>query len=233
MGTGWPFLVAAGRVRDHAVLVAPEWLVASGEYGVLESVGVGGGASPSADQDRGTVRLADGRLLAIAFRTRPVTTGDVTPASASSSDLVRDEHNRPLQALVGIVTAGPVTVGAEAALDQAWDRVLPAYRRFLEDEPGFAVAASGPMPVVMEPAPRAVVAAYGPSVAAKLDRENSSITAGAQARATRILVSAVVALLAGLAIVVHPWTAPARETPTPTPTPTHLTVTTGTTSPAR
>ena len=36
---GWPFLVAAGRVRDFTVLVAPDFLVACGEQGLLGIVG--------------------------------------------------------------------------------------------------------------------------------------------------------------------------------------------------
>ena len=36
---GWPFLVAAGRIRDYTVLVAPDFLVASGEQGLLGVTG--------------------------------------------------------------------------------------------------------------------------------------------------------------------------------------------------
>src|SRR5690349_5505645 len=61
---GWPFLVAAGRIRDYTVLVAPDFLVAAGEHGLL---GVTGSAIEGGPVQVRPVRTNDGRELTLAY----------------------------------------------------------------------------------------------------------------------------------------------------------------------
>ena len=67
---GWPFLVSAGLVRDYTVLVAPDFLVADGEQGLL---GIAGGAVDGGPIECRTVRTSSGRLLALSYAARLLT----------------------------------------------------------------------------------------------------------------------------------------------------------------
>ncbi len=93
---GWPFLVSAGLVRDYTVLVAPDFLVADGEQGLL---GIAGGAVDGGPIESRTVRTSSGRLLALSYAARLLTAED-------STGTVADEFGRPLRLVVGVVTDG-------------------------------------------------------------------------------------------------------------------------------
>ena len=80
---GWPFLVAAGRRRDYTTLLAPRFLVAELDHGVLEQV-----VRPDA---RGRVRRpwwrsARGRglRLSVAYATHLLTPADLGPAGSNA-----------------------------------------------------------------------------------------------------------------------------------------------------
>ncbi len=184
---GWPFLVAAGRRRDHAVLVAPDFLVEQSDYGMLaESVGPGREGNPAGAT---TLTTRSGQVLAVTHRTHLLLPEDLAgpeglaapdgPAAPSKTDPVRatrDEHNRPLRLLLGFVSLRPRDLDeVDADLDAAQGVVLDAYRDFLEDEDGFAIVASAaqvlrslPSPTPGDPAayPAATPAPPAPASAA-------------------------------------------------------------------
>jgi hypothetical protein len=151
---GWAFLVAAGRRRDYAILLAPDFLVADLDYGVLDRVArpaVGPGPAEVVD-----VSTGHGRRLTVVSATHLLTAADLTDVTAGNRTVAdvtaadsgaghpgadpRDEHGRPLRLVYGFVTAD-VRVVAPAAADLGHARAvaLAAYRRFLVDEDQLAV----------------------------------------------------------------------------------------------
>jgi hypothetical protein len=124
MAAGWPFLVARGRRSGHRILLAPDFLVAAGDYGVLEQVNGGTGVV--------VLTSAAGHRLSVAYATHPVGPAEV--------DDPRDEHGRPLQLIYGLVAAGPAD--AQEQMGTALALAIEVYRRFLRAEGGFAVVPS-------------------------------------------------------------------------------------------
>ena len=80
--SGWPFLVARGRRRGYSTLLAPSFLIAEGDYGVLEEA-VGPTAEPGQAEVL-RVNTRAGRTLAVAYATHVVTAADLAPAQARS-----------------------------------------------------------------------------------------------------------------------------------------------------
>jgi hypothetical protein len=167
MGTGWPFLVAAGRRRDYRTLLAPEPLVAVLDYGVLDEVVRPSGPAPTVVD--ATTRA--GRRISVVFATHLLTPADLGPPGSSAAG-VRDEHGRPLRLIYGFVCLD-ASVGEPAGADLAHARTtaLETYRRFLADEDRLTVEASAPFPVrsgtVTRPvAPTAPVGRRAPTVLA-------------------------------------------------------------------
>jgi len=133
-GLGWPFLVASGRRRDYSTLLAPDFLVADADYGVLDEA-----VRPTDSPRVVEVRTRAGRRLTIVHATHLLTADDLGPDSAPP----RDEHNRPLRLIYGYVVPGEWTPPpAEADLRAALGTALEVYRRFLDDEDTVAVAAA-------------------------------------------------------------------------------------------
>ncbi|TDP89907.1 hypothetical protein [Labedaea rhizosphaerae] len=131
----WPFLVARGRDRGYSVLLAPEFLIADGDYGFLEEQAV-----PSHTD---AVHVADGQS-ARGRRVCLVWTEQVVSAEdAGTEEAPRDAHSRPLRLLFGFVSSAVVSPAA-TDLEQARDAALRTYRRFLADEAGFTVESSAP-----------------------------------------------------------------------------------------
>ncbi len=153
--TGWPFLVAAGRRRDYSTLLAPDFLIADLDYGILDEV-----VRPTSEAGPATVvevRTRGGRRLTIVYATHLLTTADL-PARASG---VRDEHGRPLRLIYGFAALDTwIPAPAQDDLDAARDAALAVYRRFLGDEERFAVVPSRPFP--LRSAVRAMLAAPEP-----------------------------------------------------------------------
>jgi hypothetical protein len=159
---GWPFLVAAGRRRDYTILLAPGFLVADLDHGVLERVTRpdGGDHGPTTVD----TRTGRGRRLSVVYATHLLTGADVDAGEP------RDEHGRPLRLIYGYATRdGRVVEPAPADLGRAREEALRAYRSFLADEEGAAVAGTAPFrlastveaPVPVGTGPRDVPAGTG------------------------------------------------------------------------
>ena len=166
MGTpsGWPFLVAAGRRRDYRTLLAPEFLVADLDYGILDQA-----VRPTPETGPATVvevRTARGRPLTIVYATHRLTAADLIdpvpgrthpagrPADAPGPDAPgsdpRDEHGRPLRLIYGYATPdGYFPEPAPADLDSARTVALTTYRRFLADEERVEVTPVVPVPTAL------------------------------------------------------------------------------------
>jgi hypothetical protein len=139
---GWPFLVAAGRRRDYTILLAPDFLVADLDHGVLERV-----TGPDGEDGRPTTvdtRTGQGRRLSVVYATHRLTAADLGDSAAGGAD-DRDEHGRPLRLIYGYATRdGRVVEPAAADLARAREEALRAYRSFLADEEGASVAGTAP-----------------------------------------------------------------------------------------
>ena len=139
---GWPFLVAAGRRRDYTILLAPDFLVADLDHGVLERV-----TGPDGEDGRPTTvdtSTGRGRRLSVVYATHLLTAADLGDAAAGGPDS-RDEHGRPLRLIYGYTTRdGRVVEPARADLARARGEALRAYRSFLADEEGASVAGTAP-----------------------------------------------------------------------------------------
>lgn len=131
--TGWAFLVARGRRSGYRVLVAPDFLVAAGDHGVLEQV-------VAAPEGTSSVQLtsAAGRRLSIACATYRV-----TPAEVSDP---RDEHGRPLRLIYGLVGTVPLDPAPEQ-LAAALAESVAAYQHFLAAEGDSPLVRSAARPV--------------------------------------------------------------------------------------
>jgi hypothetical protein len=142
--TGWPFLVASGRRRDYSTLMAPGFLVADLDYGILnEVVEPSSGAQPPAVIE---VRTPRGRDLSIVYATHLLTAADLVPSlTGVAAAPPRDEHNRPLRLIYGFASRDSrIAEPAEADLARARAAALEAYRPFLANEDALTVVPSDP-----------------------------------------------------------------------------------------
>ena len=208
---GWPFLVSAGLVRDYTVLVAPDFLVAGGEQGLL---GIAGGAVDGGPIESRTVRTSSGRLLALSYAARLLTSED-------SSGTVADEFGRPLRLVVGVVTDRSRATDATRDLARAEEVVLPAYRRFRADESAYRVEPSHrePMRSLGLREPEGLPAPVAVPYVARPDR-----------RPVRPVVSPVLLVIgvvvALLLLLFRPWATSEDCVPAPSTTTTTTTTTT-------
>jgi hypothetical protein len=197
-GQGWPFLVARGRHRGYSVLLAPDFLVADGDYGFLEEQ-----AAPS-----GSVQVASGHRM----HGRPVclvwTEQVAGGADVGTEQAPRDEHSRPLRLIVGFVSAEAIAAPATADLDAARTTALRCYRQFLADEDRFTVQSSAPFALrsVIRPAPTTPA----PSTP-------SAPTPPRRFVGPAVVAAVAVAVVAVIIALVRP-SAPAQEPPPPCPT---------------
>ncbi|GAA4622647.1 hypothetical protein GCM10023196_015680 [Actinoallomurus vinaceus] len=133
----WPFLVARGRERGYRTLLAPDFLLAARDHGVLDDSVV-----PDAASDRPSVAeivTMAGQALTVVHATHTVTAADVAEPGAKPR-APRDRHGRPLRLIYGFVCVDR-PAGEPDPADLAFCRTaaLDAYRRFLADEDGFEV----------------------------------------------------------------------------------------------
>jgi hypothetical protein len=231
-GTGWPFLVAAGRRRDYTVVLAPEFMIAAGEAGRLGDVVAAGKESDPAQVI--SIATPTSCRLAIAYRTHLLTAADLADSDhqGRSTD-PHDAHNRPLRLAFGFVT--PWLPDSGAALDTDVESCRPvalsAYRRFLDDESGFTVQPSGAVPIHCADSPARsdnvgsgngapVTAAppLPPSAQPGAGPGKPPPRAGLRRAVVAGLVGAVLGLLLVLLLATRNSATPNCPTPTPTAT---------------
>jgi hypothetical protein len=140
---GWAFLVARGRVLGYQLLLAPDFLVASGESALLM------------DEIRGEVPAQGPPMVAelagpasgpvcVVYRTLRATARDVDGADRPAEPLL-DRAGRPLVLTYGFVCQGAGVTGPdEEDLRVAWDAALATYRRFRAAEEAFRTRTSYP-----------------------------------------------------------------------------------------
>ncbi|MCE7010382.1 hypothetical protein LWC34_47400 [Kibdelosporangium philippinense] len=137
---GWPFLVARGRQSGYTVRLAPDFLIKTREYGLLEEIAGTGG------------QVANVKGLAVVWAEHTVTGSDIDAAEAP-----RDEHSRPLHLMYGFVSPhGTIDQPSEVDLSRSRELALETFRRFLADEREFTLEPSGPFPLASSIAPLAV-----------------------------------------------------------------------------
>src|SRR5688572_28101249 len=139
---GWPFLIGAGRRHEYRTLIAPDFLIAAGEPGILDRHA---GELPDGETRVVPIRAARGPLW-MAYTPYTVTAADVADP--------RDEHGRPLQLLSGFVCAAPIDRVDPGDLAVTLDAGIAAYRRYLADEDQFGLLPSAAFPLrsVLRPA---------------------------------------------------------------------------------
>lgn len=139
---GWAFAIGGGRHLDYRVIAAPDFLVRSGEYGVLDRV------PPTKAAQRPQVietTTSRGQHLTLACSTQVITAQDIADPQHPGTENagVRDEQNRPLRLIYGFATQGTRTVNVDPSdMDAARAAALRAYRSFLANEEGFHVVSS-------------------------------------------------------------------------------------------
>jgi hypothetical protein len=185
---GWPFLIGAGRRHDYTTLLAPEFLIARREHGILDEV-----VTPTAvDAPARAIEMTtpSGHRLYVTYKTRQVTRDDVDDA--------RDEHSRPLRVMFGFACPDArIDELAETDLDTARTAALDVYRRFLDNEDHFTAVPSAAFPLrstittpaVSEPTRRR------PPTSATVTRNRPAVWALGAAAACAIL-AAIVLLIA-------------------------------------
>ena len=211
---GWPFLVSAGLVRDYTVLVAPDFLVADGEQGLL---GIAGGAVDGGPIESRTVRTSSGRLLALSYAARLLTSEDW-------SGTVADEFGRPLRLVVGVVTDRSRATDPTRDLARAEEVVLPAYRRFRADESAYRIEPSHrePMRSLGLREPEGLPAPVPVPYAAMPDRRRKRPVVSP----VLLVFGVVVALMLVLLLLFRPWATSGGCVPAPSTTTTTTTTTT-------
>jgi hypothetical protein len=171
---GWPFLVGRGRRAGHRVLLAPDFLVAQQDHGILEATSVH------------TTELTSsaGRRLAVRCTTHEVSAEDVAAAEHP-----RDEHGRPLRLIYGIVATG--VEPANADLRVALESALDTYRRFLRREDGFKVVPAQAFPLTA-PVRRSMVDSAPAAVPSRRPGSRSvAVLSGAALAAVLVIVLTV------------------------------------------
>jgi hypothetical protein len=175
---GWPVLVAAGRRRDYSTLLAPDFLVAELDFGVLETV-----MRPAGADDIPVVveaRTGAGRQLSVVYATH------LMPD-------IRDEHGRPLRVIYGFASPDAHIEDPDPAdLKRALDAGLTMYRRFLADEEGATVAGSAAF---------ALRSVARPLAAAEPAASHPRVPVGLAAIAVAVMVVAAVVTVLALVFV--------------------------------
>jgi len=151
----WPFLIARGRQRGYSVLLAPQFLLAEGDYGFLEEAT--GPVRESEPVRSGVATSRRGRRFGLIWAEHRVTAADI----GGTTD-PHDEHSRPLRLLYGLLSTS-ATIDADLGLVRR--AALDTYRRFLTDEHHFTTEPSTPLdPHATEPSTPLGLRATGPSV---------------------------------------------------------------------
>jgi hypothetical protein len=177
---GWPFLIGAGRRHEYRTLIAPAFLVAASEHGLLDRHA---GRTPGGETRVVRIR-SDDHPLWMAYATHPVTEADVPDP--------RDEHGRPLQVLAGFVCDAPIDRPDPGDLAVALESGMAVYRRYLADEDRFGVLTSEAFPL------RSILRSAAPGPAPAPRRGVSHRVLAAVGLAVALLAAAVTTLVVTL-----------------------------------
>jgi hypothetical protein len=140
---GWAFLVARGRVLGYQLLLAPDFLVASGESALLMDE-IRGEVSAQGPPVVTELAGAASGPVGVVYRTLRATARDVDGADRPAEPLL-DRAGRPLVLTYGFVCHGAGVTGPdEEDLRVARDAALATYRRFRAAEEAFRTRTSYP-----------------------------------------------------------------------------------------
>lgn len=129
----WPFLVSRGRRLGYRVVVAPDFLRAAGEAGILFAAAESGPGVNTHDTRLRVVQTQTGEVLSLVYR---VVTARDEEMGDMEAPFIRDRHGRPIPMVEGYAVRGrhehlPVT-GRE--WDRAHAALLASLQEFLADE---------------------------------------------------------------------------------------------------
>lgn len=145
---GWAFLVGRGRTEGYRTLLAPDFLIADRQFGILAQKVVGD-VPPEGPPKLARAALPGGELT-IVFRTLRVTEGLLESMVANSGEgsaepdaLVTDQEGRPLDLSFGFATFATLDARPdERDLDMAREQALASYRRFIVGEAAYTIEPS-------------------------------------------------------------------------------------------
>lgn len=139
---GWPFLVSRGRHAGYRTILAPDFLVDSGEASLLASTvhRVPDGGSVQIEE----VSLPRSGSIEIVYRAERAM-GDAS--GQDPAEPIRDDHSRPIRLFYGFVTRGRVGAAAPGDLSHCRAVAVQAFEAFLENEASSVLPATGPFPL--------------------------------------------------------------------------------------
>jgi hypothetical protein len=135
---GWAFAVARGRRKGYQTLLAPDFLAASNEYGVLGQA-TGGDTTTGVPTTARLHGLAAGDVV-LTYQTQRLTSADLP-----GDEPLTDEFGRPLDLLYGFAIRGAgLSTVDDADFLAAKGQALRTYQHFLSDESAFELEESAP-----------------------------------------------------------------------------------------
>lgn len=150
---GWPFLVSRGRNVGYRTILAPGFLVDSGEASLLATAVRRVEDGPGVQIDE--VSLPRSGSIEVVYRAERA----MTDASGQDTlEPIRDSHSRPIRLFYGFVTCGPIGAASPADLSHCREVALEAFDEFLEDEASSVQPATAPFPLESVPGRRSVAA---------------------------------------------------------------------------
>jgi hypothetical protein len=134
--------VARGRRRGYRTVLAPDFLTERDLHGVLSESS--SGDDLAASRTRTIELVPDGvGAITVSYKTEQLSATDLNGGSAAGNAPPTDEHGRPLEILYGVVARGRLSGPVDGDdWEAARAEALRSYRRFLDEEDGFSVAAS-------------------------------------------------------------------------------------------
>jgi hypothetical protein len=162
--TGWPFLVARGRETGYQLLLAPDFVLAGRDAGLLLTEVTG--EVPAQGPSQVSMLNGPSGPLAVVQRTVRATRGDVGETERPEAPLL-DRAGRPILLGYGFVARGvQVLAPDETDLWHAQEAALTTYRRFHAAEYDFEPEPSAAYPLRSTVGPAVPVAVAAPVPAA-------------------------------------------------------------------
>jgi hypothetical protein len=188
---GWPFLVARGREIGYQLLLAPDFILAGRESGLV--LGEVRGEVPADGPARVTVVGSGSGPLSVVQRTVRATRGDVGATDRPEAPLL-DRAGRPILLGYGFVCRGTGLDGVdERDLEPARSAALAAYRRFYAAEEDFVPEPSQPYRLSSTLVAATAVPTPGPRRRSAPVEAPASVEASGSAWTSEVLPSAPVA----------------------------------------